>query len=302
VEFPFQGQEVTHSDQTVSSLTNTSVLVVVARPTTDCPFRKWLQEFSIPIEVIHSCNDLEATAAKIEAANQAEQQQYYITLIHDEAFDEHLYRRFSESRKCQLVSFGYQTNALAAAHAHTPCRIFPSIMLPVLAALAARAKTGNVERRIETNLDSSILVVHNQTDDQNGIVANKVAAASSSHSDLRVLIAEDNVVNTKVLTKTLERLGLHHIDAVDNGKKAVQAASEKSYDLIFMVSVTFVTFVRSFLLGSLSLSRGVYTFTHVCAVQQMWLVAASAAVSLTHYSYILFYVSWDSRRTWRCPS
>ena len=43
------------------------------------------------------------------------------------------------------------------------------------------------------------------------------------------------MVNQKVLSKTLNRLNLHNVDIVDNGSKAVHAASEKDYDLIFMV-------------------------------------------------------------------
>eukprot|EP00522_Entomoneis_paludosa_P011115 CAMPEP_0172439646 /NCGR_PEP_ID=MMETSP1065-20121228/561_1 /TAXON_ID=265537 /ORGANISM="Amphiprora paludosa, Strain CCMP125" /LENGTH=897 /DNA_ID=CAMNT_0013188355 /DNA_START=80 /DNA_END=2776 /DNA_ORIENTATION=- len=51
---------------------------------------------------------------------------------------------------------------------------------------------------------------------------------------LRILIAEDNLVNQKVLLRTLNRIGLKHVDIVDNGQLAVQASERESYDLIFM--------------------------------------------------------------------
>jgi CheY-like chemotaxis protein len=50
---------------------------------------------------------------------------------------------------------------------------------------------------------------------------------------LRVLIAEDNLVNQRVLRLWLKRFG-YEADVVDNGVRAVDAASKNDYDLIFM--------------------------------------------------------------------
>ena len=48
-----------------------------------------------------------------------------------------------------------------------------------------------------------------------------------------VLVAEDNRVNQIIAKKLLEKMGLQ-VDVVDNGRQAVAAAAEKSYDAIFM--------------------------------------------------------------------
>jgi signal transduction histidine kinase len=50
---------------------------------------------------------------------------------------------------------------------------------------------------------------------------------------LRILIAEDNAVNQRVVRLMLERLG-YRPDVVDDGAKAVAAAREGAYDLILM--------------------------------------------------------------------
>ncbi|HXI39128.1 MAG TPA: response regulator [Bryobacteraceae bacterium] len=50
---------------------------------------------------------------------------------------------------------------------------------------------------------------------------------------VRVLVAEDNVVNQKVARRMLERLGIR-ADVAGNGREAVQMMADLSYDVIFM--------------------------------------------------------------------
>lgn len=50
----------------------------------------------------------------------------------------------------------------------------------------------------------------------------------------RILVAEDNLVNQKVILQMLKRLGLKQIDIVNNGKEAVEMESKNQYELVFM--------------------------------------------------------------------
>lgn len=49
----------------------------------------------------------------------------------------------------------------------------------------------------------------------------------------RILVAEDNAVNTKVLTRLLEQMG-HHVVSAAHGEEAVQWALREEFDLILM--------------------------------------------------------------------
>ncbi|CAB9514169.1 sensor kinase/phosphatase LuxQ [Seminavis robusta] len=89
------------------------------------------------------------------------------------------------------------------------------------------ARAGKPRRKRSINRSMSVPVI---------LKANSQASALAVEeaADLKVLIAEDNVINQKVLVRCLQRIGIKEIDVVDNGQKAVDTWQKKDYSLLFM--------------------------------------------------------------------
>ena len=65
------------------------------------------------------------------------------------------------------------------------------------------------------------------------LITRHTLAESKAKVDLRILLAEDNLINQKVAVRLFQRLG-HRIDVVSNGREAVDALARVRYDLVFM--------------------------------------------------------------------
>ena len=67
-----------------------------------------------------------------------------------------------------------------------------------------------------------------------GSVHKAPAAPVCDLTKLRVLCAEDNLVNQKILIRMLKRLGVPTIEMAENGKLAVEKEAEMAFDIILM--------------------------------------------------------------------
>ena len=65
------------------------------------------------------------------------------------------------------------------------------------------------------------------------LITRHTLAETKAKVDLRILLAEDNIINQKVAARLFQRLG-YRIDVVANGREAVEAISRIRYDVVFM--------------------------------------------------------------------
>lgn len=65
------------------------------------------------------------------------------------------------------------------------------------------------------------------------LVTRHTLAEAATSAGMKILLAEDNIINQKVAVRMFERLG-HRVDVVANGLEAVEALSRIPYDMVFM--------------------------------------------------------------------
>ncbi len=75
-------------------------------------------------------------------------------------------------------------------------------------------------------------ILGNATQEVKEVKVTEIAGAQVA-SEISILVAEDDIINQKLIGRALEKLG-HTYDMVNNGLKAVESMQTKRYQLIFM--------------------------------------------------------------------
>jgi len=102
-----------------------------------------------------------------------------------------------------------------------------------IVAFTAYAVEGDRERFLEAGMDDYISKPFQPEEVIRVIEKYAARIRMQSQRTLNILLAEDNKINQKVATKTLETFG-HKVDVVENGLEAVEKFKTQEYDLIMM--------------------------------------------------------------------
>lgn len=132
-------------------------------------------------------------------------------------------------KDCRLITHGRASAPHdACLHWQSLATTFPSVAMEQILN----------QKQVSTNSSKSTVSVDGTLDSSSSTCGSLERAGISDQipfvESTRILIAEDNVINQKVLARILKNLGVRSIDVVDNGEKAVKACSETFYSLVFM--------------------------------------------------------------------
>jgi CheY-like chemotaxis protein len=160
----------------------------------------------------------------------------YVAIVHQDVEEQIIGRDRTESLlgRDKIIWFtsGLKIPASPNLHFKSLSGTFPSIIFDRITAEIERHQEG-----LRVPSSNAAKPEHAQSENPGGkSSSNQDMKQSKSYPrrNLRVLMAEDNLVNQKVLKKVLSRLGVSHVDIVDNGLKAVEKTEEVTYDLILM--------------------------------------------------------------------
>jgi CheY-like chemotaxis protein len=139
----------------------------------------------------------------------------FIFLLHEQFYQKETYRLLASTASTVLLSYGPRYAVKESrGHYRRITSVLPSVLLETLANAKETMLTEPVPastRRSSSNI-----------------------RADAGPERLRILIAEDNKINQKVLLSILKRLNYDNVDVVDDGKQACDKELEVPYDVILM--------------------------------------------------------------------
>ena len=156
-----------------------------------------------------SFKDFEELAALGEEIN------YDILFVDFDFTDEKTLKKYSElPQELILLTKSYYMKAIEA----TGANIFKTLYEPIHSS------------KIRTALEN---YANNDFGAKKYVNVNKAIDLHTAHFDAKVLVAEDNIINQKLIKRTLEEMGLT-VSIASNGLEAFQKRKDGKFDLIFM--------------------------------------------------------------------
>lgn len=188
------------------------------------------------------CNSVDELKDKVSAQKNTRLQQHFSLLVHETFHDacssKNLDPVLGKSRYSMITygaSFlGQKSNA---SHFKSLTALFPATLLESIAKhseknrLKAKAKNSLTHNASDTVAKDDTSVTSSRT---GSTARSNKSQISESRKTMKVLYAEDNLVNQKVLSRVLQRSGIKDITIVDNGQKAVDISSRIKYDCILL--------------------------------------------------------------------
>ena len=193
--------------QVVSSkLTECSVLLVSNSDNESSHLIKACKHFDVDYRQFEDLAELEKDLTSSKTGNST------ACIIQGDLFNEDIYENLSKRSKTVFVTFGPKDVVdKGQSHYLSLTRVFPSVLMQELSSMLDYV---SISKRL---------------------AASRLKEKSkATFEGIKVLVAEDNLVNQKVMTRMLERLGVSDVTIANNGKIATEITEKESFDVIFM--------------------------------------------------------------------
>jgi CheY-like chemotaxis protein len=190
-----------------------------------------LARAGIDIVQVDNCSEL---LVLIESKTAIDPHRIYMCLMQENLYQAQTFRLLATVARSVLLTFGpHRLVRDGKRHFVSLDRTLPSLVLETMVAclkIAAVASPTPPPPHAAKPPRPTKRVV---SDDSLSTTDTK-QQPSFDLSAVKVLIAEDNRINQKVLVRMLKRLGMKHIDVVTDGKQAVESCLKNTYDIVFV--------------------------------------------------------------------
>jgi CheY-like chemotaxis protein len=195
-----------HKQKFISKLADCCVLLVSDRDLETHYIRNACKHFNV--DHLHF-RILEELNEGMQSSNPGRS---FACLVQEELFDDSMYKDLSKRAKTILVTFGSAGKInRGQVHYHSLPQIFPLVLMQEIVSLFDYASLARTRTPMKRKM-----------------------APQVSLEGLKILVAEDNKVNQKVLICLLQRLGVVNVKVADNGKIAVDFKAAESFDVVLM--------------------------------------------------------------------
>jgi signal transduction histidine kinase/CheY-like chemotaxis protein len=193
-----------------SKLKNATFLLVSDEPKVAHQVCGIFRQFNVEFFKFCSMKELEAWTG-----GNLSRERSYICIVHENLHDRKIYKALSTSAKAVLVIFGAKqiVEEDAQGRYRSLVRVLPSVLMKCMGA--------------------HLEVTEPVSQPSTGLL-NKGVSTDTKYQELRVLVAEDNVINQKVLLRILSRLGINNVVVVCNGQQAVDREGAEPFDVVLM--------------------------------------------------------------------
>jgi len=207
ISFSFTQEESNELTQALEKVRGTQLIMCTSVATKSFYFNAIAKHYKIPIACVDNQADAITEDSKLPDSKQR------IVLIQSDLFEA---KEWQQSRSRHIVTFGTNDDSKVWG-GHSFANLEEQLPTTLIQSLVSVLDRSRSERLLPT---------------QNSMLSE--GDIEVPYGSLRLLIAEDNLVNQKVLARLLKRLGAHNVSIVSNGRQAVDKEAEEEFDYVFM--------------------------------------------------------------------